>query len=64
MPRRFIFKEVLHRNSAYTEKCLRHISPDSWNSCRISKFAFIHLFHNFLRNPWRWSAQPWLGNSG
>jgi len=64
LPRRFIFKEVLNWNSSYPAKRSKHISPDSWSSCRISKFVFFHLFHNFLRNLWRWSAETWLGNSG
>jgi hypothetical protein len=58
------FKEMIHRNAAYSAKRLRHISPDNWNSCRISKFVFIHSFRNFLPYPWRWSAELWLGSSG
>jgi hypothetical protein len=52
LPRMFIFKEVLYRNSAYTAKRLRHISLNSWNFCLISKFVFIYLFiPQFLAEP-------------
>jgi hypothetical protein len=35
---------MLRRNAAYTAKRLRHIAPDIWNSCLISKLLFIHSF--------------------
>jgi hypothetical protein len=36
------------------------ISRDIWNFLRYFKI-FIYLFHDFSRNPWRCSAEPWLG---
>jgi hypothetical protein len=38
------------------------ISRDIWNFSRYFKI-FICLFHDFSRNPWRCSAEPWLGNT-
>jgi hypothetical protein len=33
------------------------------NFCSISKILSIYLLHIFSWNPWRCSAEPWLGNT-
>jgi hypothetical protein len=52
----------LLRYCQFPDKNSRDIPRDIWNFSRYFKTC-IYLFHDFSGNPWRCSAEPWLGNT-
>jgi len=56
-------KKACFSTSNWRTKIYRFISRGVWNCSRYLNIITC-LIHDFWPNPQRWSAEPWLGNTG